>query len=1013
VNLASFGLHHRRAIALVSAILAAAGLQAYLVLPKAIFPAMAFSRVEVIVNRGDTPAEQMNLQISRPLQAAVALAPGIRTVRATSSVGSVDLTADFYGNTDPNRDLQAVNQQIAMIAGTLPPDAQVQARIVASNFEPILSYTFANPQVSRTVLHEEIQRRASAVFTGIEGMARIMVVGGRSREFTVELDPLELAARKLTVAEVERAIAGAATVQSVGHGEAGYRRLYATVNAGIDDPRSIAAIAVAVRNGVTLHVGDVARVRLSVAPRSDAASSAGEPVVALSVYAQQNADIVKMADAFSARLPRFMGELPAGTTVRKYWDQTKLIRDSQRTIRDSILIGAALAIGVIFWFLGSWRITAIAAFVIPMAMLVTFGFMRVAHESVNLMSAGGLAVAVGLIIDDAIVVIENIERNLQMGKGRVQAIVDASGQISAAMVASTTTTLVVFLPLALVSGVSGSFFRALALTLSVSLIASLLLALFLAPILAERFLPHDEGPPKHNRLLSALVGLYEPILRGALAKPWKAYVVGGVCLAITLGAFMRLPSGFLPSMDEGAFELSYALPPGTSLRETQRVAVGMERYVAAVPGVKAQGNFVGIDTNGFSPLPQNQGILRITLGSVGTRPPIREVISHLRDGLSAAYPGVQLDFHQVLEDMINDLSGAPAPVEVTLSGPDHAALVALAPQVAAAVARARGIHDVFDGVTIEDPSLGIRSRLGLPTGLGLTPGDFDAALTAALRGDVVGSVSVPPNVVPIRVRYAPEWRFAPAEIARIPVVGAGGEVAALGSVARIAPDPPSTDIYEANGQPEDIVTASYSGNLSAAISSMKRRLAAVHLPPGYGLSIGGAYAAQQQSFREFAMVGVLAVLLVFVVMVFTFRSYREPAVILIAIPLAMVGVAIALVVTGTPFNVSSFMGLILLVGIVVKNGILLLDAAHKELAAGASIDDALVAAGRVRLRPIVMTTLAAIGGLLPLALGLGAGSEMEKPLAIAVIGGLSTATIFTLGIIPTFYAALSGKKARA
>jgi len=996
----------------VAVILAAAGLQAYFLLPKAIFPSLAFSRIEVTVDRGDTPAEQMDLQISRPLQMAIALAPGIRSVHATSAQGNVDLIADFHGNTDPNRDLQAVTQAISTVSSSLPGDAHVTSRIVASNFEPILSFAFSNPHVSRTILHEQIQRRAAAIFTGIQGMSRVMVVGGQPREYAVDVDPLKLAARKLTVSDVEQAIAGATAVQSVGHGDVGYRRLFATVDARIRDAAGIAAIPVAVRNGVTLHVGDVADVHLSVPPANDAASAEGRPVVALSVYAQQDADIVTMADAFNARLPQLVSRLPAGTKVENYWDQTTLIRDSQRTLRDSILIGAALAVGVILFFLGSWRITAIAAFVIPMAMLVTFVFMRAARESVNLMSAGGLAVAVGLIIDDAIVVIENIERNLQMGKSRRQAIVDASGQISTAMIASTTTTLVVFIPLAFVSGVSGSFFRALAVTLSVSLIASLLLALFLAPILAEHFLPTEEGKPKHNRLLTSLVTAYEPILRGALQHPWRAYAVGALCLALTLVIFMRLPSGFLPRMDEGAFEISYTLPPGTSLAETQRVADGMEKIARETPGVRAQGNFVGIDTNGFSPLPQNQGILRVTLSKVGTRPPIESVIDRLRDEIQGAYPNVQLDFHQVLEDMINDLSGAPAPIELTLSGPDHSRLIALAPKVAGALAQAKTLHDVFDGVIVEDPALDIKPRLGLPVGLGLTANDFDATLTVAMAGDVVGSIPVPPDVVPIRVRYGPAWRLSPDQLGEVPIVGSGGTIASLGGIAQIATAPVRTDIYEANGQPQDIVTASYSGNLSSAIADLKRALRNVSLPPGYAMTIGGAYAAQQRSFKEFAVVAVVAILLVFVVMVFTFRSYREPVVILGAIPLAMVGVALALLVTGTPFNVSSFMGLILLVGIVVKNGILLLDAAHKELAAGASINDALVAAGRVRLRPIVMTTLAAIGGLLPLALGIGAGAEMEKPLAIAVIGGLSTATIFTLGIIPTFYAAIAHWRAQ-
>ncbi|MDE2573393.1 MAG: efflux RND transporter permease subunit [bacterium] len=1007
MNPAKFGLHHRHAIALVAAILAFAGIESYLVLTKAIFPKMAFARIDVSVTRGDTPAAQMNLQIARPLQAALALAPGIESVHATSAQGNVDLVAAFYGNTDPHADLQAVTQAISTVSGSLPSNAQVTARIISTNFEPILSYAFDSHSVSRTILREEIERRARSTFTGIAGMSRFMVVGGRPREFAVDVDPLSLAAHHLTINDVEQAIAGSSAVQSIGHGEQGYLRISATVNAHIDGARKISDIPLAVRNGTTLHVGDAARVHLSVAPPQDQASANGKQVVALSFYAQQNADVVNMADAIYARTPGFVAALPAGAHVSKYWDQTTLIRDSQKTLRDSILIGAALAVAVIFFFLGSWQVTAIAAFVIPMAMLVTFVFMRVGGESINLMSAGGLAVAIGLIIDDAIVIIENIERNLAMGKKRIQAIVDASGQISGAMAASTTTILVVFLPLTLVSGVSGSFFRALAITLAVSIIASLLLALFLAPILAERFLPELSEKPSHNKLLTWLLNIYEPVLRGALAKPWKAYLVGGISLAVTMAGFLMLPSGFLPRMDEGAFELSYNLPPGTSLQETTRVADGIERMASALPGVTAQGNYVGIDTNGFAPLPQNYGVLRVTLHPVGTRPSIQDLMGRLRDEVSAAYPNVYLDFHQVLEDMINGLTGAPAPIEVTLAGPNHQVLIGLAPKVAAALSKTSGVHDVFDGVVYENPALDVQPQLGLPAGLGLTAADFNATLQAAVAGTVVAEVSVPPHVVPIRVRYAPPWRFSPDQFAQIPIVGANGAVATLGSLAALDPTPPLTDVYEVDGQPQDVITANYTGSLSGVISRMKANLAKTSLPPGYSVKIGGAYASQQQSFKEFALVAVVAIMLVFVVMVFTFRSFREPLTIMIALPLSLVGVVLGLLVTRTPFNVSSFMGLILLVGLVVKNGILLLDAAHKELASGAKIDDALVAAGRVRLRPIVMTALAAIGGLLPLAIGAGAGSEMEKPLAIAVIGGLSTATIFTLGIIPTFYAKLA------
>lgn len=1006
MNFASFGLHHSRAAILSTLILAIAGALAYVNLPKAIFPNMAYSSVEVTVSRGDTPAQQMDLQFSRPLQAAFAVVAGIRKVQATSSQGSVDIVANFDENTSADRDLQYIIQAISSLSGTFPADAQIGAKIVALNYEPVVSYALRAPGVSRTVLAEEIQRQSLAVFTGIPGLARVLVVGARPREYAVDIDPLKLAARHVSIIDVESAIAGSTTVTAIGHGSARYQRVVAQVNPGIHGVRTLSDVPVASREGQSVVLSDVANVHLAVAPRTGDATALGKRVVVMNAYAQPNADLVRMADAFTRKLPQLVATLPAGTTVDKYWDQTSLIRNSQKTLRDSIMIGALLAVMVIFFFLGRWQITAIAGVVIPLAMLTALLFMELAHETINVMSAGGLAVAVGLIIDDAIVVVENIQRNLQMGKNKVQAIVDASGQISSAMIASTATTIIVFVPLAFTTGVSGAFFRALAVTLTASLIASLALALIVAPILADRFLPPEIGEHKRHVLIERLLALYEPLLRGALAKPWKAYVVAGLALGITVFGLSRLPSDFLPKMDEGAFELAYVLPPGTSLQETTRVVLGIERIVSNTPSLQAEGNVVGIDTNGFSPLPQNQGFLRVTLKPLGQRPPISTVIASLRRQVTEAYPNVQMDFHQVLNDMIYSLSNTHAPVEVTVAGPQQATLVALAPKIAGAMSTVSGLHGVFDGITVENPALDIQPRLGLSQGIGLQPADLAATLKAAVRGSIVGNISSPPNVVPVRVRYDRAWRVSTDRLGEIPVVGTAGQIASLGSLAHLGPAPIQTDIYEVNGQPEIIATAEFSGNLSTVVATLRRALTKVAIPPGYQVDIGGAFAAQKQSFKQFATVAVVGIALVFLVMVFTFRSYRAPLVILLAIPLALVGVVLALLLTRTPFNVSSFMGLILLVGIVVKNGILLLDAARKELASGVAIDEALVSAGRIRLRPIVMTTLAAIAGLLPLAFGLGAGAEMERALAIAVIGGLSTATVFTLGIIPTFYAAM-------
>jgi multidrug efflux pump subunit AcrB len=452
-------------------------------------------------------------------------------------------------------------------------------------------------------------------------------------------------------------------------------------------------------------------------------------------------------------------------------------------------------------------------------------------------------------------------------------------------------------------------------------------------------------------------------------------------------------------LDEGQFEVAYTMPVGTTIEASDAAATTMERIALRDPAVVSVGRFTGIDTNGFSPTQVRSGTIRIRLKPEGQRASYETVSDRLRDQFSAAVPSAQLDFHQILEDMINDMSGSRSPIEITLAGPDQQTLVPTANNITDKISDVKGLSDAFSGVSYDDPTLQVEPNMQRLAQLNMTSADLGTALQASAQGDVATSVPGSLNQIPVRVSVAGSLLSTPS-----------GAVA-LQSVAQVRPNRLSTDITENNGQRVMLITANYGGaSLSSVIASVRRVLKESPLPPGYTATIGGAYEAQQQSFREFLTVIGIAIALVYFVMLATFKSFRLPLVILTAIPLALIGVAGGLFITGTPFNVSSFMGLLLLVGLIVKNGILLIDVANRRREEGASVHDALVAAGRTRLRPIVMTTVAAIGGLLPLAFGIGAGSAMEQPLAIAVIGGLSTATAFTLVVIPVLYAGIAGRR---
>ncbi len=1000
-GLATFGLRHQKTLLFVVVVLTALGVWAYVATPAAIFPNMSFARIDVVVDAGDLPPERVRLSVAQPLERAFLGLPAVTRVTATSAQGNVELLVDFDPSSDARFDLQYVDQAIAQVRGALPSDVATNASIVTPTSEVVLAYALGSDAISTTVLREFAERSLVPQFYGVPGLARMAVMGGQQREFAVTLDPASLAARRITAADVGKAIADANEISAVGVRQRDYQRNVMLLDSTVQTPEALGRLQVtdADRNPVPLSA--LGTIGVGVAPPQTAASYNAKKTVVISFYALPGADAVKMSDEIKRRMRDVAPRIPVGVTLDRAWDQTDLVVESQRNLRDAILVGACLAVLVILIFLQDLRMTLVAALIIPIAIAVTLVAMNRLGETLNLMSVGGLAVAVGLIIDDAIVVVENISRHMRIEGEPTSAIASAMRELIAPMTASTLTTVVVFIPLTLLGGIPGFFFRSLALTLSAALTVSLLLALFVAPVLAG-WLIRPRVPKTGRDLAAAMVRAYEPLLRLALDHRGWVYAACALVLVATGALLTRLPSDFLPDLDEGQLQIDYRMPVGTTLAASDGAATRMEQIVLADPAVLSVVRLTGVDPNGFSPIPVREGKLRIRLRPERERAAYRTVIDPLRTQLSAAVPAGDLEFTQLLEEVLGDLTGSPQPIAVTIAGPDHATLAGVATALANDLSKVHGVSDVFSGVAYDDPTAPVEPNGARLASLGLSKSDLGTFLESGAQGFVAASVPAAASLTPVRVR-----------VLGGDLVPTAQGLVASNTLANLGPGRLTTDVTELNGQRTMTVTAGLEGDLSTAIAGVRRVLAATHLPPGYTASIGGAYQEQQQSFGEFVLVISIAVLLVYVVMLATFRSFRLPLVILTAIPLALIGVALALTLTHTPVNVSSYMGLLLLVGIVVKNGILLVDAANRRRIAGESVRDALLDAGRVRLRPIVMTTFAAIGGLLPLAFGLGAGAAMERPLAIAVIGGLSTATAFTLIAIPVLYAGIAGRRSPA
>jgi multidrug efflux pump subunit AcrB len=704
-------------------------------------------------------------------------------------------------------------------------------------------------------------------------------------------------------------------------------------------------------------------------------------------------------------------KLPPGVKLELFYDQSQLVRDSISSVRDAIFIGLVLACVILFLFLRDWTSSLIAGMVIPVTIAVTIIALRIIGQSFNLMTLGGLAAAIGLVIDDAIVVVENIVMHRDAGEHRAEAVRKALGEITAPLIGSTITPVVVFLPLVAVSGVTGSFFRALAVTMVAALLTSLALALTWTPglsyVLLRQHGNHEtHGDHTSGRMLTRVLAVHRRVLDWALSKPmW----VGGACVllvAATWLGYQALGSDLLPEMDEGGFVLDYIMPAGSSLSATNRVLEHVERILRSEPEVDITSRRTGLQMGLAAVTEANTGDFTVKLKSHRSRS-IDEVMEDVRQQIHATEPELDVEFTQVLQDMIGDLSNAPEPIQIKLFVNDQELLAQLGPRVGDAIGKIPGVVDVQDGIenTISGPATNFQIDPVVAARLGFTPSEISEDATTILDGVTTADPLISNGrSYTIRVRLGEETRSSLGAIENTVFNSASGRTASLGSLATIEQLPPQNEILRENLQRLVTVTGRLEGSdLGSAMARVRQTVAGMHLPASVRVEYGGAYQEQQKSFHDLLRVLLLALALVFGVLLAEFRNFPAPIAILTSSVLSISGVILALLVTGITFNVASFMGLIMVIGIVAKNGILLLDANERFRAEGAAPREAMLHAAQRRLRPIVMTALAAVCGMLPLALALGAGSQMLQPLAIAVIGGLCVSMVLSLVVTPLVY----------
>ena len=997
-------LRAKKAVVLVTVLLVVLGIMASRGMKVDLFPPLNFPVLDVSVELPSFSSLEMERQVTLPIESAASGVLGVTRVRSTSGTGIALVSVEFQWGTDLLVARQLLQQALSSISGQLPPGADPSIETLSATLAMIEGYSLKggdDPVKLRDLALYDLKPRLQRT----PGVYKVIVLGGKVLEYAVYPNPSLLIKYGLTLDDLRSALENNNIIASPGVVNDNQQELVLHANGQFADPAEIGQTVVAVKEGLPIRVKDVARVAQAYQYERGDTSEMGQPAVLINVLKQPSYDTGAVADGVRAEIDKFQKSLPKGYTVRNYYDQAQLVRDSIGSVKESVWIGGLLVILVLFAFLRHLRTTLIATLSIPLSVLAALVAMRGVGVGINIMSLGGLAIGTGIIVDDAIIVLENIFRwlatpSLRGGLGKVEVVAKATAEVAIPVIASTFTNIGIFLPMVLVAGLPGRLFSPVSATVTFALLASLVAALTLIPVMAENWLSGHELPEEKEGWLHHL---YDRALKPAFRRPKLAVALGLAPLLLAVFVFGKLDLAFLPDLDEGAVLVQTDMPPGTSLAEAERVNRKLEHWLEQVPGVtevvRRTGHAPGAeDTDNV-----NHSDITVKLLPKNQRP---LGLSELTDRLgekTADLPNVMVNYLMPLADKINDaLGGVPADIGVDLYGPDLDQLHRYANQLLPSLERIQGLVNLRPPADMPVPSLELNIDKAAAGRLGITEREIYDALRAYSSGLEVTDVRQVQKLIGVVIHFTPAGQNLDLEALRsLPLRTAGGNTVPLEQVAAAGYGEIPSEINHDHMTRKITITANVSGRKAKdAAEDVRRAADALHLPPGYSWSFSGKFAAQSQALGNMAQVLVLAITVVAFILWLEFGSAGQVALVLLTVPLAAVGGVGALWLMGQTLNVSSMIGAVLLVGIVVRNGIMLLDYMNLQLDAGHPVREAVHAAAMKRLRPILMTTVVMVLGLLPLAVGWGTGSELQKPLAIAVIGGILTSTILTLIVLP-------------
>ncbi|MFZ0927185.1 MAG: efflux RND transporter permease subunit [Syntrophobacteraceae bacterium] len=992
---------HRRSILFLLALLVVGGLASALKLPVALFPQISFPRINVTLDAGDRSADQMALEVTWPVEEAIRAVPGIVNIRSTTTRGSADISARFEWGQDMVSKLLLVQSAINQTLSALPQGTTFEVRRMDPTVFPVLAYSMTSDTHSLIELRDIALYQLRPLLSTVKGVAKVGIAGGDQEEYRVTVDPAELASFDLSLDDVAKALSASNIITVVGRLEDHYKLYLVVSDTQFANLSNISMTALrSGKDGVVL-VEDVATVARATAPRWTKVTADGHDAVIFQIYQQPGGNTVQIGRELKAKLAEYHKYLPKDVKISNWYDQSDLILSSAASVRDAILIGVLLAALILLLFLRSLKITLIAIISVPSVLAATVLLLYVLHMSFNIMTLGGMAAAVGLIIDDTIVMVEHIMRRLRGSTGdhHLQ-VMRAAREFTQPLVGSSASTVIIFLPLAFLSGVTGAFFKSLSLTMAAALFISFFVAWLAEPLLADHILSAKDAEKEEGGALTQYAHRgYEALMHRLLTRPWLIILIVLPLVLFGWLGYSHVGSGFMPSMDEGGFILDYRTPPGTSLSETDRLLRQVEDILRSTSAVATYSRRTGLALGGTLS-EANEGDFFVRLKPF-PRPSIETVMDDVLAKIENSVPGIRIEMAQLMEDLIGDLTAVPQPIEIKIYSDDGDLLGKLGPEVAEAIRKVTGVVEVKDGVVLAGDALNIKVDRAKASLEGVDPESVTKSLHEILSGVATTQVQRGPKMVGVRVWISDTVRETIWNIRHLRLRAPDGHLFPIERVATIEVISGQPQIMREDLKRMIAVTGRISGrDMGSVIRQIKTVLNRPGLlPKDVYWGLGGLYEQQQIAFAGLMTVFLAAVLLVFLLLLFFYESFRVAISILFTTLISTSAVFIGLWITRTELNISSMMGMTMIIGIVTEVGIFYTSEYH-DLPANMDSAATLIDAGKNRMRPIAMTTLATILALLPLSLGNGQGSAMQQPLAIAIIFGLIAQFPLVLVVLP-------------